>query len=144
MTTLSPSQPAVTTGPRPLSRPQLSPRSLAHQGALGGVALAGVLLVWWGFTSGSGLVSAMRFPSPQETWGAWTLILGEGYSSARWHAHVLRSVLLVLMGFTVAASCGVLVGLAMGASRRVEALLNPAISTNSTLRSTCACQRALL
>jgi taurine transport system permease protein len=41
------------------------------------------------------------------------------------HEHVLRSVLLVTMGFAVAASAGVLLGLAMGASRTVEALANP-------------------
>jgi taurine transport system permease protein len=38
---------------------------------------------------------------------------------------VLRSVLLVTMGFAVASSAGVALGLAMGASRTVEAIANP-------------------
>jgi NitT/TauT family transport system permease protein/taurine transport system permease protein len=38
---------------------------------------------------------------------------------------VLRSVLLVSMGFVVSASIGVVLGLAMGASRKVEAFVNP-------------------
>ncbi len=38
---------------------------------------------------------------------------------------MLRSVLLVTMGFVVASSIGVALGLAMGASRTVEALVNP-------------------
>ena len=90
------------------------------------LALGLLLLVWWALTSGSGLISPIRFPDPLETWSAWRQILLDGYANARWHEHVLRSVLLVTMGFAVAASCGVAVGLAMGASRAVEALLNPA------------------
>lgn len=91
-----------------------------------GITLALVLLVWWGLTDVTGLVSGMTFPSLRETWGAWQQILVEGYSNARWHEHVLRSVVLVSMGFVVAATLGVVMGLAMGASRTVEALLNPA------------------
>lgn len=90
------------------------------------LSLGAVLLIWWAVTSGSGLISAIRFPSPPATWGAWQQILWDGYSNARWHEHVLRSVLLVTMGFAVAASLGVALGQAMGASRTVEALANPA------------------
>lgn len=91
-----------------------------------GIATAALLIVWWGVTDATGLVSGMRFPSPSETFAAWRQIALEGYSSARWHEHVLRSVWLVSMGFTVAATLGVALGLAMGASRTVEALVNPA------------------
>ncbi len=90
------------------------------------LSLALVLLTWWALTSGSGLISAIRFPGPADTWSAWQQILLDGYSNARWHEHVLRSVGLVTMGFAVASSVGVAVGLAMGASRAAEALLNPA------------------
>ena len=38
---------------------------------------------------------------------------------------MLRSVALVTMGFVVASTIGVALGLAMGASRTIEALLNP-------------------
>lgn len=89
------------------------------------VALAGLLLVWWLLTDGTGLISNMRFPAPAETLAAWKQIVFEGYSNARWHEHVLRSVRLVTMGFVVASTLGVVLGLAMGASRTVEALVNP-------------------
>lgn len=88
-------------------------------------ALAGLLLVWWLLTDATGLISNMRFPAPAETLAAWKQIVFDGYSNARWHEHVLRSVRLVTMGFVVASTLGVVLGLAMGASRTVEALANP-------------------
>lgn len=95
-------------------------------GALRLVATLGaLLLVWWGVTDATGLISNMRFPAPAETFVAWRQILFEGYSGARWHEHVMRSVWLVTMGFVVASSLGVALGLAMGASRTIEALANP-------------------
>ncbi len=87
--------------------------------------LGALLLLWWLLTDGTGLISSMRFPAPAETLAAWKQIVSEGYSNARWHEHVWRSVRLVTMGFVVASTLGVALGLAMGASRTVEALANP-------------------
>jgi taurine transport system permease protein len=87
--------------------------------------IALVLLLWQGATVWWGWVSTARFPAPHEVWTAFVQIARDGYGNARWHEHVLRSVLLVTMGFAVAASCGVVLGLAMGASRTVEAFVNP-------------------
>ena len=72
-----------------------------------------------------GFISPARFPTPAEVGAALQQIVVEGYSNARLHEHVLRSVLLVTMGFVVASSIGVALGLAMGASRTVEAFVNP-------------------
>ena len=88
-------------------------------------ALAVVWLVWQLFTVTFGVVSTARFPAPAEVGAALVQIAGEGYGNARLHEHVLRSVLLVTMGFVVASSFGVALGLAMGASRRIEAFANP-------------------
>lgn len=85
-----------------------------------------ILLTWWFLTTKTGFISPMRFPQPAETWEAWRQILGEGYANANWGEHVARSVKLVTMGFLVASSLGVALGLAMGASRKIEALANPA------------------
>ncbi len=63
--------------------------------------------------------------TPLEVLTAFRQISIDGYGNARWHEHVLRSVRLVTMGFVVAAGIGVVLGLAMGASRRIEALVNP-------------------
>jgi NitT/TauT family transport system permease protein/taurine transport system permease protein len=91
-----------------------------------GVATVLVLLVLWQLlTVNWGLISPARFPNPTEVGQALKQIVVDGYGNSRLHHHVLRSVLLVSLGFTVAASAGVLLGLAMGASRRVEAFINP-------------------
>src|SRR6476620_10911403 len=94
-----------------LARPGLR-FSLAGQGALRvAAALVALVLVWWALTDATGLVSTMRFPGPTETLAAWKQILFDGYSNARWHEHVLRSVRLVVMGFVVASTLGVAIGL---------------------------------
>ncbi len=102
-----------------------APRHPLTSLAAGLGALLAVLLVWHLLTAVWGVISATRFPTPQEVAGALQQITVEGYSNGRLHEHVLRSVLLVTMGFAVASSIGVALGLAMGASRTVEALVNP-------------------
>ena len=94
--------------------------------ALGALAaLAVVLVVWHLLTAVTGVISAARFATPAEVGAALQQIAVEGYGNARLHEHVLRSVLLVTMGFVVASSVGVALGLAMGASRVTEAFVNP-------------------
>ena len=84
-----------------------------------------LLLGLWALLSALQVIPAARFPAPLEVWQAFVQITREGYSSGLLHEHVLRSVALVLLGFTVASACGVLLGLAMGANRKVEAFCNP-------------------
>jgi taurine transport system permease protein len=88
-------------------------------------ALAAVVLAWHLLTAVFGVISAARFPTPAEVAGALQQIVGEGYSNARLWEHIARSVGLVTMGFAVASAVGVVLGLAMGASRAVEAVANP-------------------
>jgi NitT/TauT family transport system permease protein/taurine transport system permease protein len=89
------------------------------------LAVALVLVAWYVLTTGLGVISPARFPAPAEVFDAARQIVVDGYSNARWHEHVLRSVMLVTMGFAVASAAGVALGLAMGASRVVEAFANP-------------------
>jgi taurine transport system permease protein len=84
------------------------------------------MLAWWLLTAVTGFVSPARFPAPKEVWESLMQILTEGYGNGRLHQHVLHSLKLVAMGFGVAISVGVPLGLLMGYSRRAEALLNPA------------------
>jgi taurine transport system permease protein len=100
-----------------------SPRLADLAWTAGAVVLA--LALWQVATVQGGWISTARFPAPQEVWDAFRQIQVEGYGNARWLEHVGRSVLLVTAGFVVASSIGVVLGLAMGASRRVEALVNP-------------------
>jgi NitT/TauT family transport system permease protein/taurine transport system permease protein len=99
--------------------------SAASRATWAALAVLLALVLWQGSTVWWGIVSPARLPTPSEVWAAFQQIVGDGYGNARWHEHVLRSVRLVVMGFTVASSVGVVLGLAMGASRRVEALVNP-------------------
>lgn len=89
------------------------------------LALAIVIGFWHLLTAVTGAISTARFPAPLEVWAALQQIAIEGYSNGRWHEHVLRSVLLVTAGFLISSAFGVALGLAMGASRRVEAFANP-------------------
>jgi len=120
---------SVDPQPLALGKPGRSPAARATSAAATllkvAASVAGVLLLWQLATATLGLVGPARFPPPLEAAQALQQIVFEGYSAARWHEHVLRSVLLVTMGFAIAASAGVALGLAMGASRRVEAFVNP-------------------
>ncbi len=100
-------------------------RTLAAQLATAVLTLAIVLGLWHVLTAVTGFISPARFATPAEVGVSLRQIAIDGYSNGRLHEHVLRSVLLVTMGFTVASSVGVALGLAMGASRKAEALINP-------------------
>jgi NitT/TauT family transport system permease protein/taurine transport system permease protein len=85
-----------------------------------------LLLFWYLATTLTGWVNPSRFPRPVEVLSAFTFIQTEGYGNGKLHQHVLHSLKLVAMGFAVAVSVGVPLGLLMGYSRRAEALINPA------------------
>ncbi|MFN2645300.1 MAG: ABC transporter permease [Burkholderiales bacterium] len=87
--------------------------------------VAAVLAAWWLLTA-TEVIPPTRFASPHEFWAALKQVGSSGYADARLHEHVLHSAKLVLMGFAVAIATGVPLGLAMGWSRRTEALVNPA------------------
>lgn len=90
------------------------------------IATVGVLLAFWLLGSRHGLIDAQLFPGPDQFWAAAKqLLLGEGFADGRAHEHILQSVKLILMGFFAATIVGVPLGLWMGWSRRVEALVNP-------------------
>ncbi len=111
-------KPTTPTGTSPVTR--------TGQGLITAlISLAVMLLVWYVLTSGTGLISPARFPTPAEVGQALRQITLDGYSNGRLHEHALRSIGLVTVGFVVASSLGVVLGLAMGANRRVEALVNP-------------------
>lgn len=97
-----------------------------NRGTLIGIAtVMAVGALWYLATVALGLVGPSRFPPPADVWGALKQISVQGYADAKLWRHVLQSSLLVLMGFLTAVSVGVVLGLAMGWSRRVEALANP-------------------
>lgn len=103
-----------------------TPQTASRRYAVGLTTMLGLLAVWYLSTTGFGWIHPARFPQPEEVWGALTFIQSEGYGNGKLHQHVLHSLKLVAMGFAVAVSIGVPLGLLMGYSRRAEALLNPA------------------
>jgi taurine transport system permease protein len=92
---------------------------------VGSATVVAACALWYTLTVATGVVSPARFPTPAQAFGALTQITFQGYADAKLWRHVAQSCLLVLMGFAVAASFGVVLGLTMGWSRRAEALLNP-------------------
>lgn len=99
---------------------------LSRRTWLGALTMISLLTAWWLLTSVTGWISAARFPNPKEVGEALVQITTEGYGNGRLHQHVLHSLKLVLMGFTVAVAAGVPLGLLMGYSRKAETLINPA------------------
>lgn len=124
MTTITTPAPSRTAAAAPAVRPPAT-RGAWRTARRAALTLLVVVALWHLLTAATGWISPARFPAPAEVWAALRQIVLEGYSNARWHEHVLRSVLLVTAGFALASSVGVALGLAMGASRAVEAFVNP-------------------
>jgi NitT/TauT family transport system permease protein/taurine transport system permease protein len=101
---------------------------MGRRSAIGWATLAGLAAVWWLATGPLGLVSPGRFPSPADVWLSARQVVTRGYANGLLHEHILHSLKLVILGFLVAVSTGVPLGLLMGSSRRAEALINPVFS----------------
>jgi NitT/TauT family transport system permease protein/taurine transport system permease protein len=93
---------------------------------IGLATVALVLVLWYLSTSVWALINPSRFPKPEEVWKALLFIQAEGYGNGKLHQHIWHSLKLVGMGFAVAVSVGISLGLLMGHSRKAEALINPA------------------
>ena len=53
----------------------------------------------------------------------------QGYGNGKLYQHVLQSVILVTSGFLVSSSLGILLGVLMGANKKIEAFVNPIFLT---------------
>lgn len=92
---------------------------------VGVLTLAAVCLLWW-FVTAQGIVSPIRLPTPADTLSAFEQITIEGYGNATLLVHIMHSLKLVMIGFSIAVLIGVPLGLAMGASTSIETFVNPA------------------
>jgi NitT/TauT family transport system permease protein/taurine transport system permease protein len=93
--------------------------------AIGWATLAALVVLWFGLTTWTGVVSAGRFPSPADFRFSLIQIATRGYAGGGLLTHAIHSLLLVVVGFLVAIATGVPLGLWMGWSRRAEAAINP-------------------
>lgn len=89
------------------------------------IGLTCALCLWVAATTGFKLVSPVRFPSPSDTWAAARQLAFIGYGGGLLWEQVWHSSRLVLLGFSVAATSGVALGVLMGVSRRVQLFVNP-------------------
>ena len=89
-------------------------------------SIAATLLLWTCATA-FGWVDELFLPGPALLWSAATELLTDGYKSRPLWEHLLYSAERVLAGFLLGAACGTLLGLAMGTSRRTEAVAAPFI-----------------
>ena len=103
----------------------LTQRSSSRRTVVGLSTVVALLAIWYLATSVTGFINPSRFPRPEEVLSAFNFIQSEGYGNGKLHQHVLHSLKLVAMGFSVAVAVGVPLGLLMGYSRRAEALINP-------------------
>jgi NitT/TauT family transport system permease protein/taurine transport system permease protein len=92
---------------------------------IGLASLGGLFLLWHLATVHFGWVSPARFPTPTEVEEALLQITEFGYGNGLLHQHVLHSLKLVALGFTVAVVIGVTLGLIMGHSKAAEDFINP-------------------
>jgi NitT/TauT family transport system permease protein/taurine transport system permease protein len=100
-------------------------RLSGRRGAIGIATVATTLAAWWVLTSLTQTIDPLRFPSPGEAWSAFVQIWGTGYAGGRLWQQAWHSLRLVVLSFAIASTLGVLLGLAMGLSRRFEAFINP-------------------
>src|SRR5437667_7478693 len=100
-------------------------RSEPSRLAVGAATLVGVVALWYVLTQATHIIPSVYFPTLAEVLAALRQISVQGYADGRLHEHCLRSCWLVLMGFAVAVTTGVPLGMLMGWSRRAEALINP-------------------
>lgn len=99
--------------------------TVSRRGIIGITTVIALAALWFLLTTGTGIVSSARFPSPAEFWVSFTQINTRGYAGAQLVSHALHSVKLVALGFAVAIATGVPLGLWMGWDRRIEAMINP-------------------
>jgi len=118
---------AVATG---AVRPIRGPREPGgwRRVAIGAAVVAAALLLWF-VAARLGWITGARFPTPTDVaTAAKQIVVAPGYSGGTLWVHVWHSSRLVLMGFAIAIATGIPVGLAMGTSRRAEALIGPVFS----------------
>jgi len=85
--------------------------------------VVGALLVWE-IGARTGWIPRLLYPPPSAIAGA----LGEMISDGTLTRHLSASALRIVVGFICGAGIGLLVGISMGASRRVRIALDPLVS----------------
>ncbi|MBW1216054.1 taurine ABC transporter permease TauC [Pantoea allii] len=94
---------------------------------LSALSLLLLLFIWWSVTA-LGLIAPLFLPSPQQVVRKLLLVAGpQGFMDATLWQHLAASLTRMLIALTAAAAIGIPVGMAMGISPVVRALIDPLI-----------------
>jgi len=88
------------------------------------LTVAAVVVAWWAVTAG-GFVSPFVLPSPLELVRELRELAAQGYAEKPLAQHVLASLARTFTGLGLGLAVGIPVGLVMGASPAVYAILSP-------------------
>ncbi|MEU7977722.1 ABC transporter permease [Micromonospora sp. NPDC049081] len=113
-----PPTPTAQAAPPPRAR---SPWSRVRPAAVG-LPLAGLVVtvaVWWVVTSGLHLVHPSSLPPPQAVWTSLTVSADVLFPALG------TTTLMTVLGFLLSTVAGVLIGMALAASRRAERMFAP-------------------
>lgn len=89
--------------------------------------IAGILLLWYGVTA-LGLVKPFMLPSPGDLGREFLALVAQGYAQKPLREHVLSSLARTFAGLGLGLAVGIPLGLLMGASRTLYAILSPVFS----------------
>ena len=91
------------------------------------VSLLVLLFIWWSVTT-LGLIAPLFLPSPQQVLSKLLSVAGpQGFMDATLWQHLSASLTRMLIALSVAAVTGIPVGIAMGVSPVLRALIDPLI-----------------
>lgn len=94
---------------------------------LSALSLLLLLFVWWSVTA-LGLIAPLFLPAPQQVLSKLLMIAGpQGFMDATLWQHLSASLTRMLIALAAAAAIGIPVGIAMGMSPVVRALIDPLI-----------------
>ncbi len=89
--------------------------------------IAGILLLWYGVTA-LGLVKPFMLPSPGDLGREFLVLVAQGYAQKPLREHILSSLARTFAGLGFGLAVGIPLGLLMGASRTLYAILSPVFS----------------
>ena len=117
------------------------PRRIGWSDAATGLVVPVLAIALWQWVAASGLVDRQVLPAPLDVWRKWVdyllpLVPFAQYTDGGWVSwafsgelplDILASLYRVVVGFAIGAGLALPLGLAMGASPRVHAWMNPLI-----------------
>ena len=102
-------------------------RGQAFYSLISWLTLAVIFILWVLVTAG-GWVSAFVLPSPATLWSEFSSLAAKGYAGKTLSEHILASLFRTFTGLGLGIAFGVPIGLLMGSSKTVNAVLGPIFS----------------